>query len=180
MNLCPARKHDLDKVGMAPPPPSRLATHPTDQGTCKGCRAERRRKDRRLTRGRDIMPTVNRTRIWPDQDPADYIDSGFSGTQQRFLSALVGHPAQPAKGKEWMDRGLCRDPSVDPELFWPQDGESGADTNARYAKAKQVCRDCYFQPQCKEYAIDNDERVGVWGGTTPGQRHVIRLTREIA
>jgi len=31
-------------------------------------------------------------------------------------------------------------------------------------EAKRVCRSCEVQAECLEYALENDERFGIWGG----------------
>jgi WhiB family redox-sensing transcriptional regulator len=56
---------------------------------------------------------------------------------------------------------LCQ--SVDPELFFPEVGSSSTD-------AKRVCRRCDVQLECLMWALEHDERHGVWGGLGPGQR----------
>ena len=62
---------------------------------------------------------------------------------------------------EWMADGLCAE--VDPELFYPEGGESNRD-------AKRICGGCEVRPECLAYAIANRERFGVWGGTTERER----------
>lgn len=69
---------------------------------------------------------------------------------------------------EWIERGACAE--VDPALFFPEVGDLGAKK-----KAKRVCKGCDVATECLTYALDNDEEYGVWGGTTPTERH--RLTR---
>jgi WhiB family redox-sensing transcriptional regulator len=58
--------------------------------------------------------------------------------------------------------------SEDPELFYAQETE----TTALYideARAKAICKSCPYVIQCLEYAIKTSE-IGIWGGTTEGQR----------
>lgn len=55
----------------------------------------------------------------------------------------------------WQDLALCRE--VDPDLFFPEKGESTQD-------AKRICARCDVRAECLEYALDNDERYGVFGG----------------
>jgi hypothetical protein len=42
--------------------------------------------------------------------------------------------------------------------------------DAAYQRAKTVCRDCPVREACLAHALKNDEREGVWGGTTPVER----------
>ena len=55
----------------------------------------------------------------------------------------------------WQDRALCA--QTDPEAFFPEKGGSTRE-------AKRVCRSCEVRAECLEYALENDERFGIWGG----------------
>lgn len=63
---------------------------------------------------------------------------------------------------------------TDPEAFYPQDFE-GSKTASYYNEqgAKSVCRECPYVARCLTYALINHE-IGIWGGTTEGQRKTIR------
>ncbi|WP_067823369.1 WhiB family transcriptional regulator [Nocardia inohanensis] len=63
--------------------------------------------------------------------------------------------------RHWRQEALCS--QIDPDLFFPAVGES-----ARTAKV--VCRSCLVQKECLEYALLTDQRFGVWGGMTTGER----------
>jgi ATP/maltotriose-dependent transcriptional regulator MalT len=43
------------------------------------------------------------------------------------------------------------------------------------AAAKRVCRACPARAECLEWALRNDERYGIWGGLSTGQRHKIMV-----
>ena len=66
---------------------------------------------------------------------------------------------------EWQPLGLCS--QTDPEVFFP---EKGGSTRS----AKEVCNSCEVKPQCLKYALDNDERFGIWGGTSERDRRKLR------
>ena len=66
---------------------------------------------------------------------------------------------------EWMADGLCAE--VDPELFYPEGGESNRD-------AKRICAGCEVRVECLAYALAHRERFGVWGGTTERERRRMR------
>jgi WhiB family redox-sensing transcriptional regulator len=34
----------------------------------------------------------------------------------------------------------------------------------------EVCACCTVREECLQYALDNNETLGIWGGTTPAQR----------
>lgn len=66
--------------------------------------------------------------------------------------------------------GACRAPGIDPELFFPGQGE-----DAR--PAKLICDRCPIKRPCLEYALANGERFGIWGGTSQRERRVILRDR---
>lgn len=66
---------------------------------------------------------------------------------------------------DWMERGLCT--QTDPDLFHPDLGGSST-------PAKKVCLGCPVKDTCLDYALTNDERLGVWGGTSPADRRRLR------
>lgn len=72
---------------------------------------------------------------------------------------------------EWQGKSNCM--GVDPELFFP---ERGASTR----EAKEVCRGCVVQADCLEYALDNGEKFGIWGGLSERERRRIRRSRTVA
>jgi WhiB family transcriptional regulator, redox-sensing transcriptional regulator len=64
----------------------------------------------------------------------------------------------------WMEKGLCN--QVDPELFFPE-----SDREATVSKiAKRICRHCDVWRECRAYALEYDERFGIWGGMTKRER----------
>ena len=68
----------------------------------------------------------------------------------------------------FMDLGSCR--GMDPDIFFPDRGES-------LTPAKTICADCIVRDECLEYALDNRERFGVWGGTSERERRRLRRAR---
>jgi len=68
---------------------------------------------------------------------------------------------------EWQDDALCA--QTDPEVFYPEKGGSTRD-------AKRVCLGCEVRAQCLQYALDHDERFGVWGGRSEVERRKLRNT----
>lgn len=62
---------------------------------------------------------------------------------------------------EWMSHGTCS--QIDPEAWFPEMGQSTRD-------AKKVCTTCPVQTACLQYALDNGERYGVWGGLSERER----------
>lgn len=68
---------------------------------------------------------------------------------------------------DWRDRGLCAE--ADPELFFP---EKNHPEQARAAKS--LCQACDERPTCLEWALENDEVYGIWGGLSERERLKIR------
>ena len=65
----------------------------------------------------------------------------------------------------WQERALCA--QTDPEAFFPEKGGSTRD-------AKKVCLVCDVRQDCLEYALENDERFGIWGGLSERERRRLR------
>lgn len=70
----------------------------------------------------------------------------------------------------WAERGACREPGIDPELFFPV-----SDSAPQVAAAKVVCARCPVVARCLDWALRAGEPVGIWGGTTPEERRRARL-----
>jgi WhiB family redox-sensing transcriptional regulator len=68
----------------------------------------------------------------------------------------------------WADQALCAE--TWPDAFFPEKGDSTRE-------AKAVCRRCPVRAPCLRYALEHDERFGIWAGTTPDQRRVLRRER---
>ena len=71
----------------------------------------------------------------------------------------------------WHDFANCL--GVDPDLFFP---ERGASTR----EAKEVCRGCEVRHDCLEFALQNGEKFGIWGGMSERERRRIRRQRALA
>ena len=70
--------------------------------------------------------------------------------------------------EDWALDALCA--QTDPDLFFPEKG-------GEIRKAKRVCNACPVTAECLAYALANDERYGVWGGTGAVERR--RLTTDL-
>jgi WhiB family redox-sensing transcriptional regulator len=71
----------------------------------------------------------------------------------------------------WQDYSNCR--GADADLFFP---ERGASTR----KAKAICNACQVKAECLEFAIQQSEKFGIWGGLSERERRRIRKERSIA
>lgn len=81
--------------------------------------------------------------------------------------------AEVVADTSWMDDGACA--GADPDLFFPLRGDNDA-----VAAAKAVCATCQVRVECLEYALENSERFGIWGGTAEKERRRIRSLRRRA
>jgi hypothetical protein len=88
----------------------------------------------------------------PRVDPVDY---GITPDEPDLFGRV----------EPWMDDALCA--QVDPEPFFPNKGGSTRD-------AKKICARCDVREQCLAYALETDERFGIWGGLSERERRNIR------
>lgn len=81
--------------------------------------------------------------------------------------SLVDVAAADAEETElsWQERALCA--QTDPEAFFPEKGGSTRE-------AKKVCVSCEVRAECLEYALENDERFGIWGGLSERERRKLK------
>ncbi len=71
---------------------------------------------------------------------------------------------------DWRSKAACL--SVDPELFFPI-GNTGP-AIAQAAEAKAVCHNCSVRPVCLQWALDNNQDSGVWGGMSEEERRSLK------
>ena len=84
---------------------------------------------------------------------------------ESILSARTQNYPIAADNPRWMESGSCM--SVDPELWF-------ADMGGATRQAKLICQGCPVKVECLEYALENNERFGVWGGLSEHQRRPLR------
>lgn len=70
---------------------------------------------------------------------------------------------EPEADQYWREKAACR--RVDPETFFPLDGDS-----LGQEAAKAICMGCEVRSTCLEEAMDHRELEGVRGGTTGQER----------
>ncbi len=97
--------------------------------------------------------------------PIDMTNTTTSSSQAPVPDELL-HPRELEEN--WQDDANCL--GVDPDLFFP---ERGASTR----EAKEVCRGCVVRGQCLEFALQNGEKFGIWGGLSERERRRIRRQR---
>ena len=81
-----------------------------------------------------------------------------------FITLEVENEAE-AEMLSWQERALCA--QTDPEAFFPEKGGSTRE-------AKRVCLTCEVQADCLDYALQHDERFGIWGGLSERERRKLK------
>lgn len=74
---------------------------------------------------------------------------------------------------DWRHRSACRD--EDPELFFPI-GTTGP-ALMQIEDAKAVCRRCDVVDSCLDWALENGQDSGVWGGLSEDERRALKRRR---
>jgi WhiB family redox-sensing transcriptional regulator len=67
----------------------------------------------------------------------------------------------PIETLPWAKQAKCL--QADPDTFFPEKGGSTRE-------AKRICTMCEVRRECLEYALENDERFGIWGGMSERER----------
>ena len=75
---------------------------------------------------------------------------------------------QSGLGFGWRDNAACK--GMDVNMFYPERGQNGREAMA-------VCAGCLVVKECLHYALSNNIKVGVFGGTT--EMHRRKLKREL-
>ena len=81
------------------------------------------------------------------------------------VAQVLVTPDDDADDLDWKDQALCA--QTDPEAFFPEKGGSTRE-------AKRVCGSCDVRAECLEYALEHDERFGVWGGMSERERRRLK------
>jgi WhiB family redox-sensing transcriptional regulator len=78
-----------------------------------------------------------------------------------YIASTTVYDVDDPEELGWQDQALCA--QVDPEIFFPEKGGSVRDP-------KRVCRSCEVRAECLEYALEHDEKFGIWGGVSERER----------
>lgn len=77
---------------------------------------------------------------------------------------------------EWQEDAACR--TEDNMLFFgADDGESELERQSREAQAKAICQSCPVREPCLEFAMETNQRYGIWGGYTDKERGSLKRRR---
>ena len=79
-------------------------------------------------------------------------------------------PEAPAsKVEDWRVRAECA--GYPNSLFFPTIDQTDA---VQVEKARAVCEVCQVSVECLQYALETNQRSGIWGGTTEKERRSLR------
>jgi hypothetical protein len=78
---------------------------------------------------------------------------------------------------KWRDLAVCKGAY---SVYFPAFNDMKKDSKHLYTEAKKVCSTCPVSGYCLDYAIENNEQYGVWGGKTPKEirAHAALLERK--
>ena len=102
--------------------------------------------------------------------PQNPFGADTAGMMRRAHLTLVPEPFGTAPmltpdDPEWQEKALCA--QTDPEAFFPEKGGSTRE-------AKRICTGCEVRAECLEYALEHDERFGIWGGLSERERRKLK------
>jgi WhiB family redox-sensing transcriptional regulator len=84
------------------------------------------------------------------------------------MTQVFHRPSMPPyKPLAWFEDAACT--SADPDAWWPAKG-------AAIRAAVRVCEGCPVRAPCLKYALDTNQKDGIWGGLSVNERR--RLKRE--
>lgn len=96
--------------------------------------------------------------------------STLTTSGRAFLSQPNLRPI--AEDWEWQYKGNCA--KLDPNIFFLDGGERMSVKDKKEEQAKAVCVGCPVILDCLTHALSVPEYFGVWGGTTPEERELLR------
>ena len=82
----------------------------------------------------------------------------------------IAHPERASSQPAWMEDAACRGMADPDPVFYNPNGHRHA--------AKAICRGCPVRMRCLEYALEIDERFGVWGGLSTPERDRLKRARQ--
>lgn len=117
-------------------------------------------------------PLQEETGVVKEKDRKQVSDGGHVpftplgvGTLLEVLQGDTGLFSEVESTMDWRNYALCA--QTDPEAFFP---EKGGSTRA----AKKICARCDVGEECLDYALNHDERFGIWGGLSERQRRKLK------
>lgn len=120
--------------------------------------------------GDEFEPNPTRRQIYCSRQCTNRATSYRARTHHIRPLRVEGLPDLPARDwqpMEWAERAACR--QADTNTFFPPRGSRDV-----AAEAKAVCATCPVRQPCLDYALEGNERHGIWGGLTEKERRPLR------
>lgn len=81
----------------------------------------------------------------------------------------------------WQAEGTCAQIGAG---WWTEPDLAGRWATKSHREAKRICASCPVKSPCLEYALEVEgrerrARYGIWGGTTPEERHQMTKTLSV-
>ena len=90
-----------------------------------------------------------------------------------MVDVMIGKATPPGAQAwrwDWQEAARCRGAE---ELFFHPHGERDPARSDRDEAARGLCMSCPVRRECAQFALDNSEPFGVWGGYTEEQREAL-------
>jgi WhiB family transcriptional regulator, redox-sensing transcriptional regulator len=114
----------------------------------------------------------------PSRRPNPPEPGGSAHRGRRTTAAPTEPPTLVDVSEGWNLEARCRD--EDAALFFGPNGfEPKRDRLARESAAKAICRSCPAVRVCREYALNQAELYGVWGGLGETDRRAVLARRGV-
>ena len=82
----------------------------------------------------------------------------------------------PVDKLDWQEEAACR--QYDNFVFFGlEQGESDIERQARENRAKAICHTCPVIEPCLEFAMETNQKYGIWGGLTDKERASLKRRR---
>jgi WhiB family redox-sensing transcriptional regulator len=117
----------------------------------------------------DLRKTTQMS-ITTDQEKLEIGDESEALSEGTFAEIVPAEETLREALRLINKKGACKGVG---DFFFPERGESTREQ-------KEICRGCAVRFQCLEYAIENKEKFGIWGGMSERERRRLRRQRNIA
>lgn len=95
---------------------------------------------------------------------------GRSAFANRIVSELFSTVIDEG---DWRDDAACANhPELD-ELFFPYVNNEGRGL-VMYNEGKKICESCPVREECLRFALETNQRYGLWGGHSPTERKILK------
>jgi WhiB family transcriptional regulator, redox-sensing transcriptional regulator len=74
-------------------------------------------------------------------------------------------PMPPYTPMPWFEEAACT--QSDPDAWYPSKG-------AAWREAKRICVGCPVRAPCLKYALDTNQKDGIWGGLSVNERRKLK------